>query len=541
MSKNNRALSARHFKNKTLFEQLSETAKDTGTLSPEQIRSLSEKSLISQASLLGASSFYDFLNDANQGKKAYVCHGTCCKLSGKQQSAYSTLAEQYSENEIGEVACLGRCYRAGAYWQGEQTYDVEHGLAQKENRDTIPFYNSASQPIFIEEIAELEQLYQIASLDTKKIIDELTRSKLRGRGGAGFPFADKLIACVNASDEYDSQKYVVCNGDEGDPGAFSDRYLLEAQPHNVLAGMFAAGVAMGAKTGFLYIRAEYPISVSRMANAIEAFEKTSAYRKTDFHFHIIRGAGSYICGEETALLNSIEGLRPEVRTRPPYPAQEGLFGKPTLISNVETFAALPWILQHGGDAFTNIGTTKSTGNKLVSLDYGFNTPGVHEVDMGTPLEHIVNQLGSGFRHSVKALQIGGPLGCVVPLDNISRLSLDYESFTEQGFELGHAGIVTIPESYPMIEFLRHLFSYMADESCGKCLPCRLGTAKGHTLLVEASNDNPIDQKLFNDLLDTLELGSLCGLGSGLPLPVRNILNYFSDELTDYFLQGKGDE
>ena len=256
---------------------------------------------------------------------------------------------------------------------------------------------------------------------------------------------------------------------------------------------------------------------------------------------MIPGAGAYICGEETALLNSIEGLRPEVRTRPPYPAQAGLFGRPTLVSNVETFSAVPWILEHGGAAFAALGTKASTGTKLVSLDWGFNNPGVHEVVMGTALERVIYDYGGGFRATMKAVQVGGPLGGVVPVEKIAALSLDFESFAGGGFLLGHAGIVGIPQDFPMIGFLRHLFTFMAGESCGKCLPCRLGTEKGRCMLVAATADSPVDGAAFDDLLETLELGSLCGLGGGLPLPVRNILSHFRTELADYFRSGVGHE
>lgn len=228
-----------------------------------------------------------------------------------------------------------------------------------------------------------------------------------------------------------------------------------------------------------------------------------------------------------------------MRTRPPYPTEEGLFGQPTVLSNVETFAAVPWILQHGGKKFAAIGTEQSTGTKLISLDHSFNHPGVHEVELGIPLQQLINEYGGGFHAAVKAIQIGGPLGCVVPLHKVADLALDFESFSQHGFQLGHAGIIGIPEEFPMIDFLRHLFAYMANESCGKCVPCRLGTKKGHALLIAASKDTPIVDDTFSDLLATLEAGSLCGLGAGLPLPVRNILHYFADELAQYFSPGTG--
>lgn len=529
MSKNIRSLSARHIDGQTLFEALSETLANapvgsaSSTLEPLSV--LADERLVSGASLLGTSSFYDFLNEKGRDKQAYVCNGTCCLLAGKQDAVRAKLATRFRPDEIGEMSCLGHCYRGGAYREGVRSYDAGPGA------EPIPYYAHTGQAMFAVGADDIEKLYQLALLEADTIRHQLSLSRLRGRGGAGFPFADKLAGCAAMPP---GQKYVVCNADEGDPGAFSDRYLLEQQPHRVLSGMLAAALAAGADTGFVYIRAEYPLALQRVAEAITDFEHTAAYAKSRFRFRIVRGAGAYICGEETALLNSIEGLRPEVRTRPPYPTQEGLFGRPTVLSNVETFAAVPWILEHGGSAFAAMGTAKSSGTKLLSLDYGFNIPGVHEVEMGIPLQQVIKECGGGFKHTVKAMQIGGPLGGVVPMSEAANLTMDSESFTTAGFELGHAGIVTIPQSFPMIDFLRHLFGYMAAESCGKCLPCRLGTRKAHTMLMMASRIQPLDRHAFDDLLEAMELGSLCGLGSALPLPVRNILQYFSAELGDYF-------
>ena len=531
MSKNIRSISARQAREKTLFEAVNELADKTGSPSIEQLSALSNERLVSTATLLGTVSFYDFLKADNLGKKAYVCTGTSCMLSGKQTSARTRILKQLSESQIGEAVCLGRCYECGSYQIGNRTFDDRHDPDKEASEDNIPVHSESSHGVLTDKIGDIKHFYTTIDVDPATIINELSLSKLRGRGGAGFLFADKLAAC---SREPAGEKYIVCNGDEGDPGAFSDRYLMEQQPHRVLAGMLAAGIAAGADSGFIYVRAEYPMSVAVMTKAIEAFEKTATFNKTGFHFRVIRGAGSYICGEETALLNSIEGLRPEVRTRPPYPAQEGLFGRPTVLSNVETFAAVPWILENGGKTFADIGTEKSTGTKLLSLNHGFNKPGVHEVDMGTTLQQVVDDYGGGFRSEMKALQVGGPLGSVVPVDRIKLLTLDFESFEKEGFLLGHAGIIAIPEEFPMIDLLRHLFSFMAAESCGKCLPCRLGTEKGARMLDRASADNPINKTAFNDLLETLELGSLCGLGGGLPLPVRNIMTFFHEEVARYF-------
>ncbi len=541
MSQNIRALSARRCRDQTLFEALLEAGRVTGAPSHSQLRALSEESLVSPAALLGAASFYDFLAEDNRNKRAYVCNGTACLLAGGQEKVRARLAAQFPDEQIGEAACLGHCYRGGAYRIGDRCFDTVVG-PDSERGAGPAFHCHAAHSVFGGDGDEAEVLYRRISETASQLPvsfpDELSISGLRGRGGAGFPFSGKFDACRSAPV---GRKYVVCNGDEGDPGAFSDRWLLEERPQRVLAGMLAAGLAMGSDTGFLYVRAEYPLAQKRVAEAIEAFEQMPAFAQTGFRFRLIPGAGAYICGEETALLNSIEGLRPEVRTRPPYPAQAGLFGRPTLVSNVETFAALPWILDHGGAAFAALGTEASTGTKLVSLDQGFNNPGVHEVAMGTALERVIYGYGGGFRTAMKAVQVGGPLGGVVPVEKIAALSLDFESFAGEGFLLGHAGIVGIPQDFPMIGFLRHLFTFTADESCGKCLPCRLGTEKGRRMLMEATPGSPVDGAAFDDLLETLELGSLCGLGGGLPLPVRNILSRFRHELTDYFRSEAGHE
>ena len=362
------------------------------------------------------------------------------------------------------------------------------------------------------------------------VIDILKISNLRGRGGAGFPFYFKLDAVLK---ETSKQKYIVCNADEGDPGAYSDMYLMEHQPHKVLFGMYMAGLVVGADTGVLYIRREYPDSVRKVAAAIEELKALGI--ADDFRFKIIRGQGSYVCGEETALLSSIEGLRPEVRVRPPYPAQYGLYGKPTVLSNVETFANMHWILANGGEAYANLGNGTSTGTKLVSLDSFFKRPGIYEIEMGTSLQTIFDDYGKGFKSPIKAVQIGGPLGGIIPLHKINELTLDFESLGNNGFLLGHASVVSIPKDFPIIEFLEHLLAFTADESCGKCYPCRIGSHRGMELLQKAQKeDYKIDRQLFDDLLETLEIGSLCALGGGIPLPVKNGLMYFEDELKGYF-------
>jgi NADH-quinone oxidoreductase subunit F len=293
----------------------------------------------------------------------------------------------------------------------------------------------------------------------------------------------------------------------------------------------------------MYIRYEYPESIEAVKQAIADLATAGLTGKDilnsgfEFEFKIIEARGAYICGEETALLSSIEGQRPEVRVRPPYPVNYGLFGKPTVVNNVETLANLHFILKNGGEAFAKIGTSRSSGTKLLSLDSAFNRPGIYEVDMGTPLITVIEELGGGFRRAIKALHIGGPLGGLVPVSKANFLTVDFESFAQNGFLLGHASIVSVPEEYPMVAYLEHLFAFTAHESCGKCFPCRIGSVRGKELLQKAQTEGyKIDNELFTDLLETMKKGSLCALGGGIPLPMMNALSYFGEELGEYFKQ-----
>ncbi|MBK8498366.1 MAG: hypothetical protein IPL52_06000 [Flavobacteriales bacterium] len=245
-----------------------------------------------------------------------------------------------------------------------------------------------------------------------------------------------------------------------------------------------------------------------------------------------------MCGEETALLNSIEGKRGEVRTRPPYPAQQGLFNRPTVVNNVETLACVPWVVEHGGDAFAKLGDRRRATAASWYARQCLQPAGPYEVECGTPLSKVIDELGQGFKKKVKkAPHIGGPLGGIVPMDAINALSIDFESFQKEGFLLGHASVLSIPEDFPMVEYLEHLFQFTAVESCGKCFPCRIGSKRGEELLNAArTKDQKIDRVLFNDLVETMEIGSLCALGGGLPLGVKNALQYFRNELDAYFIE-----
>jgi NADH-quinone oxidoreductase subunit F len=300
-------------------------------------------------------------------------------------------------------------------------------------------------------------------------------------------------------------------------------------------GMLMAGYLVGAKVGVLYIRDEYPAAITQTEQAISEFEALSLNYTDgfDFRFKIVRGAGAYICGEETALLRSIEGQRPIVSGRPPFPAHCGLLGCPTVLYNVETFASIHFILNGNVENYHAIGNGKSTGSKLVSLDSSFTIPGIYEVAMGSSLQAVFD-LAGGYAKPLKALHIGGPLGGVVPIEKVKNLSVDFESFANEGFLLGHASVIGLPEQTKMIEYIEHLFDFTAMESCGKCYPCKLGAVRGQEMVQSAiSGEQAIDAELLNDLLETMQLGSLCALGGGVPLPIQNILQYFADEISPF--------
>ena len=534
MSKNLSELSARQGLKNNLFENLANNPDKT---------QIAKEFLIGKASVTGTVSFYDFLKPENKDKKVYICNGSACLCAGTQDKLSKQLEQHFDASQIGHMTCLGRCYENTAFhYQGKNYSGLDSAQinAVLENKQSFnDNYNVASLGATILSdnaltLAQFKSTFDdIIKQNINTILTELKASNLRGRGGAGFPISFKLESAMNTKSE---QKYIICNADEGDPGAYSDRYLLEQQPLLVLFGILTSGYIIGADYGILYIRAEYPESIQVVNKAIKQLQPYINSLDFEFKFKVISAQGAYICGEETALINSIEGQRPEVRVRPPFPTQQGLFNKPTVVNNVETLASIFTIVTNGGKYYQKLGTKKSKGTKLVSLDSFFNKPGIYEVEMGTPLSDVFQHCGSGFKQAVKAVHIGGPLGGIVPVGKIDDLSVDFESFAQHGFLLGHASVVCIPQDFAMIDYMHHLFEFAAYESCGKCFPCRLGTKRGEELLFNAiKHKTKIDKILFDDLLNTLEQGSLCAHGGGIPLPIKNILNYFSEEISEYFV------
>ena len=548
MSKNLSDLSGRHGLDYNLFEQLGIVVNESGVVDPVAIEKLRDDFLVGKSNIYGSISFYDFLRPENQGKKVYVCNGSACLTAGTQDALKEQLLSHYKPEEIGEMCCLGRCHENhsfhidGKNYSGSDIHHIDSIRTEGVTTQEQYYVGASGAAILTTPYGTVEEYYQILKSCLKRdpiaLLEEVKASGLRGRGGAGFSMGFKLESCRQQPGDI---KFIVCNADEGDPGAYTDRYIMEQRPHALLMGMIIAGYIAGAKYGVVYIRGEYPESVEIIREAVYHLQQEGLVGNNiqgtgfDFEFKIIKAQGAYICGEETALLSSIEGQRPEVRVRPPYPTQKGLFNKPTVVNNVETLANLPWIMQHGGKAFASIGTAKSSGTKLLSLDGYFNRPGVYEVDMGTPLRHVVDELAMGFRTPVKAMHIGGPLGGLVPVSKIDNLTVDFDSFAREGFLLGHASVICIPEDYPMIKYIEHLFRFTAHESCGKCFPCRIGSTRGYEMIEKArTSDYKMDLTLMNDLLETLETGSLCALGGGVPLPVKNALHYFKTELAPYF-------
>ncbi len=381
----------------------------------------------------------------------------------------------------------------------------------------------------------------LTTLAPEKVVDEVTRSGLRGRGGAGFPTGKKwaaVRAAAGASSSGGAAKYIVCNGDEGDPGAFMDRMILESYPYRVLEGMAIAAFAVGASEGVLYIRAEYPLAVKRIREALKRCREKGLLGDnilgTGFRLslRIMEGAGAFVCGEETALLASIEGKRGMPRLRPPFPAQSGLWEKPTLVNNVETYAQVPWIFRNGSGAFAALGTAKSKGTKVFALAGKIVRGGLIEVPMGVTLRQIVEEIGGGIPdgRTFKAVQVGGPSGGCVPA-GLSDTPVDYEALTGVGAIMGSGGLVVLDDSDCMVEIARYFLEFTQNQSCGKCTFCRVGTRRMLDVMDRLCKGGGKDGDLeeLERLAGMIKKGSLCGLGKTAPNPVLSTLKYFRAE------------
>ena len=525
-----------------------------------------------------------------------ICGGTGCTSSGslKIQSAFATALENNGlteEVKLVQTGCFGLCalgpvvivYPDGTFYSRVTEEDVEeivveHLLkgrpverlvyndvaddvkeaAQSSLSDT-KFYRSQKRialrncgvinPEDINEYIAMDGYAAIGKILTEKItpaevIQTILDSGLRGRGGGGFPTGLKWkFAAANEAD----QKYVCCNADEGDPGAFMDRSILEGDPHVLIEAMTIAGYAIGANQGYVYVRAEYPIAVNRLQIAIDQAREMGLLGKDifgsgfDFDLDIRLGAGAFVCGEETALMNSIEGMRGEPRPRPPFPAVKGLFAKPTILNNVETYANIPQIILKGAEWFSSMGTEKSKGTKVFALGGKINNTGLVEIPMGTTLREVVEEIGGGIPNGkkFKAAQTGGPSGGCIPASLIDT-PIDYDNLLAIGSMMGSGGLIVMDEDTCMVDIAKFFLEFTVDESCGKCTPCRVGTMRLLEMLNKITDGKATLEDLdkMEELCNYIKSASLCGLGQTAPNPVLATLRYFRDEYVAHIVDKK---
>lgn len=513
-----------------------------------------------------------------------VCGGTGCHSSGSADiiAEFDKHLEKnglQKEVKVVRTGCFGLCevgpivivYPEGAFYSRVKAEDVEEivtehllkgrivkrllyhdSIAEDEtikSLSEVNFYKKQKRlalrncgvidPENIDEYIAFDGYKALAKVVTEmtpeEVIDVLKASGLRGRGGAGFPTGLKWQFTYEAKGD---KKYVCCNADEGDPGAFMDRSILEGDPHSVIEAMAIAGYTVGADQGYIYVRAEYPIAVRRLTIAISQAREYGLLGKnifgTDFNFDIeLRlGAGAFVCGEETALIASIEGMRGEPRPRPPFPASKGVFGKPTLLNNVETYANIPPIILNGPEWFASIGTEKSKGTKVFALGGNINNTGLVEIPMGTTLREIVYEIGGGIPNGkkFKAAQTGGPSGGCIPAEHLD-IPIDYDSLMQVGSMMGSGGLVVMDEDTCMVDIARFFLQFTVDESCGKCPPCRIGTKRMLEILerIVSGKGEEGDIEKLELLAKNINAAALCGLGQTAPNPILSTLRYFRDE------------
>ena len=521
-------------------------------------------------------------------KHILVCHGTGCTSSKSPEileNFRKILKEKNIENvRVIKTGCFGLCSKGpiviirpeDTFYSNVTPDDVEeivntHIIGGKivsrllckdvdgtvVNRlDELPFYKKQMRvalkncgvinPEDIDEYIAFDgfkALHKVVTtMSQNEVIDEISKSGLRGRGGAGFPTGKKWAFVKMAEGD---QKYVVCNADEGDPGAFMDRSILEGDPHAVLEAMSIAAYAVGANKGYIYVRAEYPIAVQRLKIAIEQEREYGILGQkifgTNFEFDIeIRlGAGAFVCGEETALLESVEGKRGQPRLKPPYPANSGLFQKPTLINNVETYANVTQIILKGADWYSSIGTETSKGTKVFALGGNVNNVGLVEVPMGTTLREIIYDIGGGIPNgrAFKAAQTGGPSGGCIPKENLDT-KIDYESLQAIGSMMGSGGLIVMDDTKCMVNIAKFYLDFTVSESCGKCTPCRIGTKRMYEILEKICEGKGTEEDLdkLENLAENIKKSSVCGLGQTAPNPVLSTMKYFKDEYRAHVIE-----
>ena len=527
------------------------------------------------------------INAKTKEKHILVCHGTGC-TSSKSPQIIDNFRKILEENNITNVrviqtGCFGLCAKGPiAIIRPEDTFyahvkpedceeiikthiiegntvdrllckDIDGTIVKR--LDELNFYKKQKRialkncgvidPENIDEYIAFDgykSIYKVLTeMTPDQVIEEISKSGLRGRGGAGFPTGKKWSF---AQKEQAEQKYIICNADEGDPGAFMDRSILEGDPHSVIEAMAIAGYSIGATQGYIYVRAEYPIAVQRLKIAIKQAREYGLLGKNifglgfDFDVDIRLGAGAFVCGEETALLESIEGKRGQPRVKPPYPASKGLFGKPTVINNVETLANITRIILNGAEWYSSIGTETSKGTKVFALGGNVNNVGLVEVPMGTTLREIIYDIGGGIPQgkAFKAAQTGGPSGGCIPAEHIDT-PIDYESLAQIGSMMGSGGLIVMDETKCMVDIARFYLDFTVSESCGKCTPCRIGTKRMLELLNKICDGNGEEEDIYKleKLAHIIQKASICGLGQTAPNPVLSTLKYFRDEYREHVL------
>ena len=527
------------------------------------------------------------INAKTREKHILVCHGTGC-TSSKSPQIIDNFRKILEENNITNVrviqtGCFGLCAKGPiviirpedtfyAHVKPEdceeiiKTHIIEGKTVDRllckdidgtivKRLDELNFYKKQKRialkncgvidPENIDEYIAFDgykSIYKVLTeMTPDQVIEEISKSGLRGRGGAGFPTGKKWSF---AQKEQADQKYIICNADEGDPGAFMDRSILEGDPHSVIEAMAIAGYSIGATQGYIYVRAEYPIAVQRLKIAINQAREYGLLGKNifglgfEFDVDIRLGAGAFVCGEETALLESIEGKRGQPRVKPPYPASKGLFGKPTVINNVETLANITRIILNGAEWYSSIGTETSKGTKVFALGGNVNNVGLVEVPMGTTLREIIYDIGGGIPQgkAFKAAQTGGPSGGCIPAEHIDT-PIDYESLAQIGSMMGSGGLIVMDETKCMVDIARFYLDFTVSESCGKCTPCRIGTKRMLELLNKICDGKGEEEDIYKleKLAHIIQKASICGLGQTAPNPVLSTLKYFRDEYREHVL------
>ena len=529
----------------TAIDVLKAAVEDHGEITDEDRRAASAASGLPEAAVYGVSTFYDDLVVPRGRRHVRVCTGTACyaatgdaHVDALRDGLGLQMGERRDDGSLsfGETVCLGFCHSSPAIRDGDVidagSDAVQRVLAGASREAPEPEWRSVlDEPVLIVpgDWSALE--HALGSYTPESLLAEVKAATVRGRGGAGFPAGDKWGFARASPGE---QKFIVANGDEGDPGSYIDKYLMEQNPALVLEGMALAGFAVGASHGFVLCRSEYPLSKPALDAAIDAARAAGMLGEDiagsgfSFDITVLEGAGSYVVGEETALLACLEGLRGTVSARPPFPAQSGLYGMPTVVNNTETLANIPFIARRGAEAYRALSPGATPGTKLVCFNERFAAPGVYEVRFGTTMRELCEELAGGMRdgHELRALQIGGPLAGILPASLLDT-ALDFDALAAVGCMVGHGGIVGFDERTDMRGLARHLLHFGANESCGKCFPCRIGLRRAHDMFAAAA---PVERSRLEDLLEALELGSLCAHGGGMPAPIRSLLAHFPDEL-----------